>query len=57
MLTLSPIKTQAEREFLEAQIDKEVAAKRYLEDFGPDLLPGMYCSPIHTVPKPGTDSL
>jgi hypothetical protein len=52
-----PIKTQAEREFLEAQIDKEVAAKRYSEDFGPDLLPGMYCSPIHTVPKPGTDSL
>jgi len=26
--------------------------------FGPDLLPGMYCSPIHTVPpKPGTDLL
>jgi hypothetical protein len=51
------IKTQAERDFLATQIDKEVAAGRYSENFGPDLLPGMYCSPIHTVPKPGTDDL
>jgi len=52
-----PIRTDTERNFLEDQIDKEVAAGRYSEDFGPDLLPGMYCSPIHTVPKPGTDTL
>ena len=51
-----PIKTDAERNFLESQIDKEVAAGRYSDDFGPELLPGMYCSPIHTVPKPGTDT-
>ena len=52
-----PIRTKAEQDFIEAQIDKEVLAGRYSEDFGPDLLPGMYCSPIHTVPKPGTDTL
>jgi hypothetical protein len=52
-----PIKTEGEHDFLKTQIDKEVATKRYSEDFGPELLPGMYCSPIHTVPKPGTDSL
>jgi len=51
-----PIKTDAERNFLESQIDKEVAAGRYSDEFGPELLPGMYCSPIHTVPKPGTDT-
>ena len=34
-----------------------MAAARYSENFGPDLLPGMYCSPIHTIPKPGTDTL
>jgi hypothetical protein len=50
------VKSQAEQEFLESQMDKEVASGRYSEDFGPDLLPGMYCSPIHTVPKPGTDT-
>jgi hypothetical protein len=51
-----PVKTQAERDFLESQMDKEVASGRYSADFGPDLLPGMHCSPIHTVPKPGTDT-
>ena len=52
-----PIRSQAELDFLEAQMDTEVAAGRYSEDFGPTLLPGMYCSPIHTIPKPGTDTL
>lgn len=52
-----PIRSQVELEFLEGQMDTEVAAGRYSEDFGPDLLPGMYCSPIHTIPKPGTDTL
>ena len=52
-----PVKSNAERDFIESQISKEVATGKYSEDFGPDLLPGMYCSPIHTVPKPGTDSL
>ena len=52
-----PIKSKAECVFLEVQIDKEVAAEHYSEDFSPNLLPGMYCSPIHTIPKPGTDTL
>jgi hypothetical protein len=52
-----PIKSQIERDFLETQIDKEVAAGWYSQNFGPNLLPGMYCSPIHTVPKPGTNTL
>jgi len=38
------------------QIDAEVRKGRYSEDFGPDLLPGMYSSPTHAVPKPGTDT-
>src|ERR1700734_1996004 len=38
-------------------MDKEVGTGRYSEDFGPNLLPGMYCSPIHTIPKPGTNTL
>jgi len=45
-----------EQESLESQMDKEVASGQYSEDFGPDLLPGMYCSLVHTVPKPGTDT-
>jgi hypothetical protein len=51
------IRTQAKEDFISAQIQKEVATQRYSEDFGPELLPGMYCSPIHTVPKPETDTL
>ena len=50
-----PIKTK-EEEFIEAQISKEVLAERYSEDFRPDLLPEMYCSPIHTAPKLGMDT-
>ena len=29
---------------------------QYSEDFGPDLLSGMYSTPVHAVPKPGTDT-
>ena len=37
--------------FISAQIEVEVAAGRYSAPFGPDLLPGMYSSPVHAVPK------
>jgi hypothetical protein len=47
------IRTQAEEDFITAQIHKEVLVDRYSEDFGLDLLPGMYCLPIHTISKPG----
>ena len=50
-----PPKTNAERQFLQSQIDKEVSVGRYSQPFGPDLLPGMYSMPIHAVPKPGTN--
>ena len=30
----------------------EIAAGRYSESFGMELLPGMYSTPIHAVPKP-----
>ena len=45
--------TSAEHlDFISAQIEVEVAAGRYSAPFRPDLQPGMYSSPIHTVPKP-----
>jgi len=50
-----PPKNDAESNFLQSQIDKEVEVGRYSQPFGPDLLPGMYSMPIHAVPKPGTD--
>ncbi|KIK75203.1 hypothetical protein PAXRUDRAFT_173487 [Paxillus rubicundulus Ve08.2h10] len=50
-----PLKTQAEKDFITAQIHKELEADRYSAPFGPELLPGMYSMPIHAVPKPGTD--
>ncbi|KAG2750892.1 hypothetical protein P692DRAFT_20727707, partial [Suillus brevipes Sb2] len=50
-----PPKTDAEREFFYAQIEREVKVGCYSKLFGPDLLPGMYNMPIHAVPKPGTD--
>ncbi|KAG2113133.1 uncharacterized protein F5147DRAFT_770991 [Suillus discolor] len=49
-----PLKSDAEKEFVKSQIDKEVALGRYSEEFGPDLLPGMYSMLVHAVPKPGT---
>ena len=42
--------------FIANQVEAEVQKGRYSEDFGPDLLPGMYSTPVHAVPKPGTDT-
>ena len=39
-------------DFIQAQVKIEVAAGRYSASFGPELLPGMYSSPVHAVPKP-----
>ena len=52
-----PPKTEREAEFLRAQRDAEIAAGRYSEGFGTDLLPGMYSTPIHAVPKPRSEKL
>ncbi|KZV86343.1 DNA/RNA polymerase, partial [Exidia glandulosa HHB12029] len=40
--------------FFEETCKEEVDSGRWSEDFGPDLLPGMYSSPIFAVPKPHT---
>jgi hypothetical protein len=50
-----PLKTQGEVDFVHAQINKEVMLGRYSQPFGPELHPGMYSSPLHTIPKPGSD--
>ena len=47
-----PPKNEQEAIFLRAQRDTEIKAQRYSEGFGMDLLPGMYSTPIHAVPKP-----
>jgi hypothetical protein len=47
-----PPKNEAEAEFLREQKDIEVRAGRYSASFGKDLLPGMYSTPIHAIPKP-----
>ena len=52
-----PPKTKREADFLREQRDIEVNAGRYSEDFGTDLLPGMYSTPVHAVPKPRTEKL
>jgi hypothetical protein len=51
-----PAKSPEHLAFIENQVATEVRLGRYSQPFGPDLLPGMYSSPIHAVPKPGTDA-
>jgi hypothetical protein len=46
-----PPKTELEASFLRDQRDVEIAAGRYSEGFGKHLLPGMYSTPIHAIPK------
>ncbi|KAJ7438491.1 hypothetical protein FB451DRAFT_958890, partial [Mycena latifolia] len=50
-------KTDREREFLEAQSKEEEDTGRHSPAFGPDLLPGMYSTPVLAVPKPHSDKL
>jgi hypothetical protein len=52
-----PLSSDAEAGFLENQRDLEVQKERYSPAFGPDLLPGMYSTPIHAVPKPNSSDL
>ncbi len=44
-------------QFLRDQRDEEIALGRYSEAFGTKLLPGMYCMPVHVVPKPNSNKL
>ena len=50
-----PPKTEHKADFLREQRDTEISAERYSESFGTDLLPGMYSTPIHVVPKPRSE--
>jgi hypothetical protein len=52
-----PPKTEREAGFLRDQRDIELAERRYSEGFGTELLPGMYSTPIHAVPKPRSEKL
>jgi hypothetical protein len=52
-----PPKTEREADFLRDQRDIELVENRYSKGFGADLLPGMYSSPIHAVPKPRSEKL
>ena len=52
-----PPKTECEAGFLRDQRDIEINAGRYSESFGTKLLPGMYSTPIHAVPKPRSTKL
>jgi hypothetical protein len=52
-----PPKTEQEAVFLRDQRDIEISAGRYSESFGTQLLPGMYSTPIHAVPKPRSEKL
>jgi hypothetical protein len=52
-----PPKTEREAGFLRDQRDIELAERRYSEGFGTHLLPGMYSTPIHAVPKPRSEKL
>jgi hypothetical protein len=52
-----PPKTEREAAFLREQRDIELGEKRYSEGFGTELLPGMYSTPIHAVPKPRSEKL
>ena len=48
-----PPKTVEQIEFLRKQILTEIDADRYSSPFGPELLPGMYSTPILAVPRKG----
>ena len=48
-----PPNSSKQLEFLNKQIQTEVDAACYSAPFGPDLLPGMYSTPILTVPRKG----
>ena len=50
-MSLSSATAKEHMGFINFQADIKVAAGRYSWEFGPDLLPGMYSSPVYTVSK------
>ncbi|KAJ7728437.1 hypothetical protein DFH07DRAFT_969870 [Mycena maculata] len=53
----APPASVRERDFINSQRDIEVEKGRFSHTFGPDLLLGMYSTPILAVPKPHSDDL
>ena len=49
-----PPSEDAKRVFLRQQLAIEQSKDRFSRSFGTRLLPGMYCMPIHAVPKPNS---
>jgi hypothetical protein len=52
-----PLANEEHIAFVQGQVDEEVRLHRFSPPFGPDLLPGMYSTPIHVVPKPHSTKL
>ncbi|KAJ8582271.1 hypothetical protein M405DRAFT_921680, partial [Rhizopogon salebrosus TDB-379] len=52
-----PLANEEHRAFVQGQVDEEVRLNHFSAPFGPDLLPGMYSTPIHVVPKPHSTKL
>ena len=44
-------------DFIYAQCDIEILKDHFSASFGPDLFPGMYCMPVHAIPKPNSTDL
>jgi len=52
-----PLKNEEHQAFVQEQVDEEVHLGRFSYPFGPDLLEGMYSTPVHVVPKPNLSKL
>jgi hypothetical protein len=50
-------KNDDEARFIRSQCKVKIKKSRFSPSFGNQLLPGMYCMPVHAVPKKDTDEL
>ncbi|KIK55266.1 hypothetical protein GYMLUDRAFT_62687 [Collybiopsis luxurians FD-317 M1] len=53
----APLPSDKERNFVDEQCKKEIELGRHSPAFGPDLLPGMYSTPVIAIPKPHSEKL
>ncbi|PBK82663.1 hypothetical protein ARMGADRAFT_1048603 [Armillaria gallica] len=49
------LQSEMEQKFICRYRDEEVTVRHFSQLFGPDLLLGMYSTPVHAVPKPHTE--
>jgi hypothetical protein len=52
-----PLKNEEYQAFVQQQVDEEVRLGRFAHPFGPDLLGGMYSTPVHVILKPNSSKL